>query len=132
MSPQRRLPTRPSGRNWQRPTRTAGVLLHSVDPATPDRVLSAAGPAATAIALSPDGTLLAEARDAGVSLRRLQDGQVLAVTDAAAADCGALTELRFSPDGSRLLGWNAGGLCVWRTDSAGLVAMESGASRRRR
>ena len=58
-------------------------------------------------------------------MRRLQDGQVLAMTDATASACGTPTQLRFSPDGGRLLGWSAGKICVWRTDSAALVAMAS-------
>ncbi len=98
------------------------VILHSVDPATADRVLSGAGPAATEIAFSPDGKLLAEARGGAVSLRRVEDGQVLAMIDATANDCDTPEQLRFSPDGSRLLGRSAGAICVWRTDSAALVA----------
>ncbi len=99
------------------------VILHSVDPAKADRVLSEAAPPPTAIAFSPNGKLLAEARGAGVSLRRLQDGQVLVTTDGTGGACGTPTQLGFSPDGSRLLGRSAGAICVWRTDSAALVAM---------
>ena len=98
------------------------VILHSVDPATADRVLSQTAPAPTAIAFSPDGKVLAEARTAAVSLRRLQDGQVLAMGSAVAGACGTPTQLSFSPDGSRLLGWSGTGICVWGTDTGALVA----------
>ena len=96
------------------------VIIHSVDPATADRVLREATPAATALAFSPDGKVLAEARGAAVSLRRVQDGQVLATTDAAAGACAAPMPVALLP------GWQAG--C---SDGARMPSASGGPTRRR-
>lgn len=75
------------------------------------------------LAISPDGERIALSDSLGIRIQRLESGDALSLSVISGCSSG---QLRFSAEGSELIGWGMDALCAWRVADGALLQTLTG------